>query len=205
LKDERSVSPGLTLCYDGETMTTTHKATIEDLYSVRGKAEIVNGEIVEMPPTGYLPGFAATEVVFSLRLHERATGSGYAIGDNVGFRVNLPSRESFSPDAAWYVGEPTGMKFLEGAPAFAVEVRSENDYGPKAERAIAEKRRDYFAAGALCVWDVDMQNREVIRAYHASAPEVPIIFRRGEVADAGQAVPGWSMPVDDLFPKTPKG
>lgn len=192
------------MCYDGEAMTTTHKATIQDLYSVRGKAEIVNGEIVEMPPTGYLPGYAATEIVFSLRLHERATESGHAIGDNVGFRVNLPNRESFSPDAAWYGGEPTGMKFLEGAPVFAVEVRSENDYGPKAERAMAEKRRDYFAAGALCVWDVDMQSPEVIKAYHAGSLDVPITFRRGDVADAGQAVPGWSMPVDDLFPKTPK-
>lgn len=185
-------------------MTTTHKATIEDLYGVRGKAEIVNGEIVKMPPTGYLPGFAATEILISLRLHERATGNGLAIGDNVGFKVDLPNRESFSPDAAWYVGEPTGMKFLEGAPVFAVEIRSEGDYGPSAERRMAEKRRDYFAAGARCVWDVDMQSQEVIRAYHASAPESPIIFRRGDLADAGQAVQGWSMAVDDCFPKTPK-
>jgi Uma2 family endonuclease len=184
-------------------MTTTHKATIEDLYRVRGKAEIVNGEIIEMPPTGYLPGYAATEILISLRLHEHATGSGLAIGDNVGFIVNLPNRRSFSPDAAWYVGEPTGMKFLEGAPAFAVEVRSEHDYGPRAERAMAEKRRDYFAAGALCVWDVDMQGEDVIKAYHASAPDAPIVFRLGDVADAGQAVPGWSMPVAELFPKTP--
>jgi len=28
----------------------------------------------------------------------------------------------------------TGMRFPEGAPIFAVEVRSENDYGPAAER-----------------------------------------------------------------------
>ena len=182
-------------------MTTTHEATIEDLYRVRGKAEIVNGEIVEMPPTGYLPGYAATEILISLRLHERATGSGHAIGDNVGFIVNLPNRRSFSPDAAWYVGEPTGMKFPEGAPVFAVEVRSEHDYGPRAEQAMAEKRRDYFAAGTLCVWDVDMQDQDVIKAYHASAPDMPIIFRRGDVADAGQAVPGWSMAVDELFPR----
>lgn len=185
-------------------MTTTHKATIEDLYRVRGKAEIVNGEIVEMPPTGYLPGHAASEILFSLMILERTTGSGHAIGDNVGFSVDLPNRSIFSPDAAWYVGEPTGMKFLEGAPVFAVEVRSESDYGPKAERAMAEKRRDYFAAGALCVWDVDMQSADVVNAYHAADPESPTIFRRGEVADAGRAVPGWSIPVDELFPKTPE-
>lgn len=92
------------------------------------------------------------------------------------------------------------MKFLDGAPAFAAEVRSEGDYGAKAERQIKEKRRDYFAAGTLCVWDVDMQNPEVIKAYHFNDPDNPIIFRRGDTADAGEAVHGWSMPVDSLFP-----
>ncbi|MGA9768568.1 MAG: Uma2 family endonuclease [Blastocatellia bacterium] len=181
-------------------MTTTHKTTIEDLYRVRGKAELVNGEIIEMPPTGYLPGFAASRILYSLITLEQATKSGYAIGDNVGFRVNLPNRQSFSPDAAWYIGQPTGMKFLEGAPIFAVEVRSEGDYGPKAEREMAEKRRDYFAAGTLCVWDVDMQSTDVIKAYHADDPDNPIIFRRGDIADVGQVVSGWSISVDNLFP-----
>lgn len=184
-------------------MTTAHKATIEDLYRVSGKAELVDGELVPMPPTGYLPGYAASEILISLRSHERASGSGYAIGDNVGFKVNLPHRESFSPDAAWYTGQTTGMKFLEGAPVFAVEVRSEGDYGRQAEQELAEKRRDYFAAGTLCVWDVDLQSPDVIKAYHAIDPSNPVIFRRGDVADAGPVVPGWSMPVDDLFPTTP--
>jgi hypothetical protein len=30
-------------------------------------------------------------------------------------------------------------------------------------------------------------------------PKHPLIFRRGDVADAEPAVPGWQMPVDDLF------
>lgn len=181
-------------------MTTTHEATIEDLYRVKGKAELVNGEIIQMPPTGYLPGYAASEILISLRQYERATKSGHAIGDNVGFKINLPNRKSFSPDAAWYVGQTTGMKFLEGAPVFAVEVRSEGDYGPTAEREMAEKRKDYFAAGTLCVWDVDMQSADVIKAYHTGDPDNPIVFRRGDAADAGQALAGWSMPVDNLFP-----
>jgi hypothetical protein len=41
----------------------------------------------------------------------------------------------------------TGGKFLQGAPLFAFEVPSEGDFGPAAEREIAAKRRDYFAAG----------------------------------------------------------
>src|SRR5215813_12741859 len=119
-------------------MTTTHKATVQDLYRVKGKAELVNGDIVQIPPTGYLPGYAASEILISLREQERVTRSGYAIGDNVGFTVSLPNRSSFCPDAAWYTGLPSGMKFLEGAPVFAAEVRSEGDYGLAAERQVAE-------------------------------------------------------------------
>src|SRR5437868_10851794 len=136
-------------------MTTKPQATIEDLYQVKGKAEIINGEIVLMAPTGYLPGYAGGEIFASLRQHARRTKTGVATPDNVGYRVKLSNRTSFSPDAAWYAGKPAGMRFLEGAPAFAAEVRSEGDYGPRAEQEIAEKRRDYFAAGTICVWDVD--------------------------------------------------
>jgi len=182
-------------------MTTKTQATIEDLYQVEGKAELVDGEIVLMSPTGYLPSYAASEIFVSLRAHAQQTKSGYAVTDNAGFRVNLPNRGSFSPDAAFYTGKPTGMKFFEGAPAFAVEARSESDYDPKAEAKMAKKRRDYFAAGTLCVWDVDLQSPDVIKAYHFSDPENPIIFRRGDLADAGEAVPGWSMPARELFPQ----
>jgi Uma2 family endonuclease len=182
-------------------MTTKTQATIEELYQVEGKAEIVDGEIVRMSPTGYLPGYAASEVFVSLRAHARQTKSGHAVTDSAGFRVDLPSRDSFSPDAAFYTGRPVGMKFFEGAPVFAVEVRSESDYGSKAEANMAQKRRDYFAAGTLCVWDVDLQSPDVIKAYHVNHSENQIIFHRGDVADAGEAVPGWSMPVDDLFPQ----
>ena len=124
-------------------------ATIDDLYRVpeNGKAEIVNGELKLMPPTGDLPNSAAGEIFVSLRAYARQTGVGRAYGDNVGFIVNLSNRRSFSPDAAYYVGPRTGGKFLEGAPVFAVEVRSEGDYGPAAEREMADKRRHYFAAG----------------------------------------------------------
>jgi len=78
-------------------MSTKVEATIEDLYKVEGKAELVNGEIVEMPLTGYLPHHAAQEIMISLRSYAKRTRSGYAIGDNVGFLVNLPHRKSFCP------------------------------------------------------------------------------------------------------------
>jgi len=180
-------------------MSTKTQATIEDLYLVDGKAELVNGEIIHMSPTGGAPNYAALEIAVSLREYARRTGTGRAVSDNAAFRVNLPHRQSFSPDAAFHTGKPTGMKFFEEAPVFAVEVRSENDYGARAEKQIIAKRADYFAAGTLVVWDVDLLSDDVVRVYHASNPDTPIIYRRGDIAEAETAVPGWSMPVDDLF------
>ena len=177
------------------------RATIEDLYNVpeNGKAEIINGELVRFMPTGARPSRAGGFIYASLLNHERQHNSGYAFADNTGFLVHLPNRESFSPDAAWYVGDINSMKFLEGAPAFAVEVRSENDYGPQAERDMEQKRRDYFAAGTLVVWDVDLLGEDVVKVYRHTDPDNPVIYRRGEIAEAEPAVPGWAMPVDELF------
>jgi Uma2 family endonuclease len=182
-------------------METRHRATIEDLYHVpdNGKAEIVDGELVQMAPTGGDPGFAGDEIFASLRIHARRTGVGRAVSDNKAFRVNLPNRESLSPDAGLFIGPSPGMKFYEGAPIFAVEVRSEGDYGPGAEAKLAAKRKDYFAAGTQVVWDVDLLSEDVVRVYRVSDPETPTVYRRGDTAEAEPAVPGWSLRVDELF------
>lgn len=175
------------------------EATVEDLYRVDGKAELVDGRLVLMSPTGDAHGTAVGNIFFALKMYEREHGGGRAYGDNLGFLVDLPRRRSFSPDAAWHLGERTGAKFLEGGPSLAVEVRSPEDYGPAAERRMAAKRADYFAAGTGVVWDVDVLREELIRAYRADAPDRPQVFRRGETADAEPAVPGWRFPVDELF------
>ena len=178
------------------------RATLDDLYRVAedGKAELVDGEIVLMLPTGGIPGRSGGRIYISLDEYERRTGRGYAFPDNVGFTVDLPHRGSFSPDVAFHPGPLRGGRFLDGAPIFAAEVRSESDYGEKAEQEMAEKRADYFAAGTLVVWDVDVLRERVVRVYRAGDPERPTIYRSGDVAEAEPALPGWTMPVDDLLP-----
>jgi len=182
-------------------MSTRTEATIEDLYHVDedGKAEIVNGELVLMSPTGDLPSSAAGEIYVSLHRYARNSKSGRAYTDNAAFIVNLPNRKSFSPDAAFYIGPRFGGKFLEGAPVFAVEVRSDGDYGRRSELKMATKHADYFAAGTLVVWDVDVLRDEVINRYTSDDPNNPKTLHRSQFADAEPALPGWSMPVDDLF------
>jgi Uma2 family endonuclease len=176
----------------------TTEQLVAKLYTIEGKAEIVGGRIVVMSPTGDMPGSAGMAVLVRLREYAKEFG-GRAYGDNVAFLVDLPNRKSFCPDAAYYTGPRTGMKFLSESPVFAVEVRSEGDYGRAAEREMAEKRQDYFASGTKVVWDVDLQGDEVIRAYRADSPKTPVTYRRGGTAEAEPAVLGWKFAVDELF------
>src|SRR5262249_35743229 len=131
----------------------------------------------------------------------RATKRGRGFGDGLGYAVpELPSgRESFQPDASYYAGPlpASDMDFIAGPPTFAVAVRSKNDYAAAAEDEMAAKREDYFQAGTLVVWDVDPV-AEVIHRFRPDESQ-PTTFRRGEVADAEPAVPGWTMTVDDVF------
>lgn len=62
-------------------MQTNLEATIEDLYALphEQKAEIVDGEIVQMSPTGAAPNYAAAEIFVSLREYARRMTQGVAV------------------------------------------------------------------------------------------------------------------------------
>ncbi len=180
-----------------KTAPLEREATVDDLYSVEGNAELVDGRLVLLPMSGDAHGTAVLGIATSLKLYQRTRGGGRAYSDGVGFIAS--PRRSFSPDVAWYVGPRSGAKLLMGVPVFAVEIRSPEDYGQSAERRLAAKRADYFAAGTDVVWDVDVLREGIVRVYRADAPEPPTIHRLGDVVDAEPAVPGWRMPVDELF------
>jgi Uma2 family endonuclease len=176
--------------------------TLDDLYRVKGKAELINGRIIHQLRAGFLPGRVGARIIRSLDDHAEATVRGVALPDNVGFVVpELSSgRQSFSPDAAYYLGAiPSNpMRFVDGPPTFAVEVRSESDYGDAAEAAIAAKRADYFEAGTLVVWEVDPIH-ETVRKYAKDRSDQPEHFVRGQEADAEPAIPGWRLALDRIF------
>jgi Uma2 family endonuclease len=181
---------------------TETRATLDDLYRVEGKAELIGGKIVRSMANGIRPGIVAYRIVVSLDAYSEATARGIALTDGVGFVVpELASgRESFSPDASYYEGSSTetSMKFAQGPPTLAVEVRSEGDYGPAAERAMAAKRADYFEAGTRAVWDVDPV-AELVHVYRGPTAEPDASYGRGQTAEAEPAVPGWNVAVDEIF------
>ena len=178
------------------------RATVDDLALVPEKAELIGGEIVRMSPTGYRPSELAAEIFVALRAFVKANGVGIAFTDNIGFTVpELSSgRESFSPDASFYNGPmpENVMDFVLGAPTFAVEVRSKEDYWPSSEPKLAAKRADYFEAGTLVVWDVDTK-AELVRIFRREAPDRPEVRGMGDQADAEPALPDWRITVAEIF------
>ena len=186
------------------SLSSASNATIDDLYQVEGKAELIDGRIVRHMPTGELPSTVAFEIAVRLREYAKQTRTGAAYTDNVGYalrRILKSGRLSFSPDASYYDGPLPAdrMRFIEGTPTLAVEVRSAGDYTAAAEREIAAKRADYFEAGTRAIWDVDPIAR-TITCYRCTAPAQPIVFKPGELAEAEPAVAGSKVAAADIFP-----
>jgi Uma2 family endonuclease len=175
------------------------EATAADLHCLKGKAEIVYGRLEVIAPSGGTASIAAGAIQFSLVMHRKERGGGVVFGSTVAYLVDLPHRKSLCPDASWYTGPSAGTGFPPVAPVFAAEVRDDINYEEAYEDRFTAKRADYFAAGTQVVWDVDVLREELIRVYRADDPENPTIYRRGEVAEAEPAVPGWRFPVDELF------
>ena len=68
-------------------MAIKGEATVDDLYRVEGKAEIVDGEIVLMSAACGLHGYAAGVIYASLLEYARRTKSGYALPDKTKIKV----------------------------------------------------------------------------------------------------------------------
>jgi len=180
-------------------MSTKNFVTIEDLYKVEGQAELVNGKIVRMPLHGCYIGTAIDNLKANLYEYSKHGKKGYPLGSTVAYIVDLPHRKAFCPDLAFCTEGDFSMEFPVGAPIFAAEFRDPDNYGPAAERKILDKIRDYFDAGTQVIWDADVLQKGVVRVYRATDPDRPTIYRKGEIAEAEPALPGWSIPVDSLF------
>ncbi len=181
----------------------TPPATLDDLMRVEGKAELIAGRIVRFMPNGYSPARIAFKISLALHAYATSSGRGEVFPDAMGFAMRPPlknGRQSFSPDTSYYDGPPPAnpMKFIDGPPTFAVEVRSETDYTKRAEKEIVAKRADYFEAGTLAVWDVDPIARTVT-SYRHDDPTNGRVFREGDNADAEPALPGWQLAVSSIF------
>lgn len=172
--------------------------------AAEGASELVNGEIVLMSPAGAVHHIIGGALFAQLWAYVEAHGLGDAFMDNVGYYLPIPGRDRDTvraPDVSFVAAErlteiPRG--FLRLAPDFAVEVLSPENTAAEMDARMA----DYFAAGTRLLWVIDPDRRTV--AVHA--PDAPARWLgEGDVLDAGDVVPGFSLPVAALFRRLDAG
>jgi Uma2 family endonuclease len=159
--------------------------------------ELVKGELKKMSPSGYNHGRIAINATTPLDGHVRANDLGVVCAAETGFILSSDPDTVLAPDVAFVsrrrieeVGEVEG--YWPGAPDMVVEVISSSDTYTEVE----EKVIQWLSAGVRMVLVVDPRKRTV--TVYRSLTDITILTE-GETIDGGDVVPGWKMPVDDLF------
>ena len=159
--------------------------------------ELVRGELRSMPPAGFEHGDVTNIIGSSLGPYARLRSLGRVVDGDIGFRLTTDPDTVRAPDVAFVnaeraraAGRVTG--YWPGAPDLVVEVISPNDLYTEVDEKVAE----WIEHGARLVFVVNPRRRTV--AVHA--PGRPVCILTGDdVLDGEDVVPGWSLPVRELF------
>lgn len=165
--------------------------------------ELINGEVVEVQPMGIHSARIANRVNKYLTAYSIQYRTGDSYMDAI-FRVPLrwdPTRNR-KPDVAfvtferWPEDRPTPYRGnpMDVVPELMVEVISPTDEADD----VIRKAFEYLQAGALLVWLI-YPGVQTIHAY-TSPGLPPRVFREDSMLDAGDVLPGFSVPVAALFP-----
>ncbi len=159
--------------------------------------EIVNGTKV-VKPMGTYENVLAGELYWYLREHVRAQSLGRAVVDVL---FDLPSTaNNRRPDVAFVSfhrwpenRRPPNVNAWPVVPNLAAEVVSPTDH----LIGVIEKVDEYFRAGVELVWLV-LPRQE--RVYVYTSPTTARILTRSDDLTGDSIVPGFRMPLADLFP-----
>ena len=174
--------------------------TADDLLRMKEdgfRTELVRGELRKMSPAGHQHGRIALNVSASLFQHTRRHNLGTVYAAETGFLLAADPDLVRAPDAAFIrrerveaAGEEEG--FWRGSPDLAVEVISPFDSYAEVE----EKVGDWLDAGTRMVLVVNP--RTSTASVYRSRDDIHILTT-DDVLDGGDVVPGWAVPVGDLF------
>ncbi len=175
-------------------MTVAHKpVTAEQLLLMPEdgvRRELVEGE---MNLVGSVHGRIAAHLFQHVENHEL----GAVLAAETGFKISSNPDTVRAPDVAFVrrerieeVGEVEG--YWPGAPDLAIEVVSPND----SYTGVEEKVAAWLVAGTRTVVVVEPRTRTL--TVRPSRTEIRV-FTEGDVLDVGEVVPGWTLPVADVF------
>src|SRR5262245_53507087 len=157
--------------------------------------ELIEGVLVEKA-MGYTESLLAGYLIVLLDAFVRPRNLGVITGADG--TVRLFAGRVRMPDVAFTSWDRLPNRRLPAepipnlAPDLAVEVLSESNTAAE----MARKRHDYFAAGVRLVWQIDPDARTV-SAY--TAPEPPTVLAEADTLDGGAVLPGFALPLRDLF------
>jgi Uma2 family endonuclease len=176
------------------------KLSVEEFWQqYAGKPyELVRGEVREKMPVGLWHATVASVIDFHLRVHlKRMRKQLGRVMVEAGFIITLPDGSSVrAPDVAFIrrerLPQPLPETFCEVAPDLVVEIISPND----AYSALREKVDEWLYAGVSVVWVVDPQRR-VVEVFQVDKPLQ--VLREGDVLTAEPVLPGFQLPVQEIF------
>jgi len=174
-------------------------ATVADVVDIEGRenrlCELVDGVLVEKA-MGYIESLLAVAVSAALRAFVVPRNLGLVSGAD-GMLQLFPGLVRI-PDIAYVSWSrlPEGRVPRESVPSLAPDLAVEVLSRSNTEAEMARKRREYFMAGVRLVWLVDFQNRRV-QVY--SGADLFETFGEDETLDGGDVLPGFTLPLRELF------
>ena len=159
--------------------------------------ELVRGELRKMAAAGARHGRSAGKVARPLMNHVAANNLGEVYIAEAGFLLASDPDHVRVPDISFVrrerfeeVGDVES--FFPGPPDLAIEVISPHDRYTE----VTEKVREWLSAGTRMVIVVD--SRRCTVGVHIPGKET-ITLTEQDVLDGGDVVPGWRMPVAEIF------
>jgi Uma2 family endonuclease len=160
--------------------------------------EMVNGQVVELPPMGSYPTWLASVLHEYLAPFSRAHQLGRVVTEML-FRIDQASNLQRRPDVAFvsYERWPRERRVprkspWEVVPELTIEVVSTSDQAYE----VVAKIREYFQAGVRRVWVVFPDEYLV---YDYESPTRVRILPRGDDLEAERLLPGFRLPLTTLF------
>ena len=159
--------------------------------------ELIKGELRTMPPAGWGHGRQMIRFAASLDAYVESHDLGQVVAGDAGFRLARAPDTVRAPDVAFVRRDrlPSSDElagFYAGAPDLVVEVISPNDLYTDVDEKVAE----WLEHGALLVFVVNPRRRTVT----VRRPGQPArTLGMDDVLDGEDVVPGWRLPVRELF------
>lgn len=160
------------------------------------RLELVNGKIIVMSPSGYESDEVAAEAIRRLGNWVRPRRLGRVAASSAGFRLPNANQDVRAPDASFVLAErlrQSPRSFAELAPDLMVEVKSPTD----SIEELASKIVDFLALGTQVGLLIDPET-QTVTVYRVG--QLALTLSNGDVLTVPDVLPGWEMPIEDLWP-----